>query len=121
MKIAITIWNERVSPVFDVARNIVVLDIEKKAIKQKSLEAFANDQPEYKASRLVQLEVNTLICGAISRYYARVISTHRIKIIPFISGEIDDIIQAFLSDTLPNPRLVMPGCCANRNLSSRQR
>jgi hypothetical protein len=27
MKVAIIVWNNRISPVFDVARNIIVLDI----------------------------------------------------------------------------------------------
>lgn len=111
MKAAITVWNNRISPVFDVARNLVVLEIENNSIKQKSLEMFPSDQPERKAIRMRELGVNTLICGAISRYVARLISVHRIEIIPFISGETDVVIQAFLSGQLPNPRLMMPGCC----------
>ncbi|MCG8334496.1 MAG: dinitrogenase iron-molybdenum cofactor biosynthesis domain-containing protein [Proteobacteria bacterium] len=111
MKTAITIWNDRISPVFDVARNLVILEIEGNVIKQKSLEIFPGDQPERKALRMKELGVNTLICGAISKYVARLISVHRIEIIPFISGETDVIIKAFLSGQLPNPRLMMPGCC----------
>ncbi len=119
MIIAITIWNNRVSPVFDVARSVIVVDIEEGIIRRKSIKSFANDQPEYKASLLKQLQVNTLICGAISTFYAGLISTHRIEIIPFITGDIEDVIKAFTSATLSNPKLMMPGCCKNRR--SRQR
>ena len=116
MKVAITVWNNRVSPVFDVARNVMILDISKGDINQKSLEVFTHDAPQYKASRLNQLQVSSLICGAISSYQARIISHHRIKIIPFITGEIEEIIDAFISDRLPNPKLMMPGCCRRQNL-----
>lgn len=111
MKAAITVWNNRISPVFDVARNLVVLEIENNSIKQRSLEVFPSDQPEKKAIRMKELGISTLICGAISKYVARLISVHRIEIIPFISGETDVVIKAFLSGQLPNPGMMMPGCC----------
>jgi predicted Fe-Mo cluster-binding NifX family protein len=111
MKTAISVWNNRISPVFDVARSLVVLEIENNSITQKTQEMFSGDYPERKAYRMKELGVNTLICGAISRYVARVISVHNIEVIPFITGDIDVVIQAYLSGTLPNPRLMMPGCC----------
>jgi predicted Fe-Mo cluster-binding NifX family protein len=114
MKVAITVWRNRISPVFDVARNIIILDVEKGKVLQERSESFSNDQPEHKAVRLQQLMVKTLICGAISKLQAHQISSHQIELIPFISGEIEDVIKAFLSGNLPNSKLMMPGCCRSR-------
>lgn len=114
MKVAITVWNDRISPVFDVARNIMILDVADGVVQKETFESIDSDDAERKAARLKQLNIQTLICGAISRYHARLIFREKIEIIPFISGEIDEVIKAYLSARLPNPKLMMPGCCKTR-------
>jgi predicted Fe-Mo cluster-binding NifX family protein len=109
MRLAVAIWNDRISPVFDVSRKIIVMDIEKGQVAGKRIEMFTNDNPTHKLSRLSELKVNTLICGAISRPVAEMIDQHGIHVIPFITGDQHEVVAAFLTGLLPSSDLSMPG------------
>ena len=112
MKIAIPTWNGRVSPVFDTASRLLVVEI----TEESETARFETDISEHflpsKSMRLTGLEIDTLICGAISRPLAAMITTAGITLIPWISGQVDEVLQAFLSNTLFDPRFIMPGCAS---------
>ena len=55
MRVAVAIWNHRISPVFDVSRKIMVLDIENRAVTAKDIQILSGDDPRYKATRLTEL------------------------------------------------------------------
>ena len=109
-KIAIPIWNGRVSPVFDTASRLLVVEVE----EEGECSRFETDISEHflpsKTMRLTGLGIDTLICGAISRPLAYMITTAGIKLIPWISGQVEEVVQAFLTNTLFDPRFIMPGC-----------
>ena len=110
MKIAIPTWNGRVSPVFDTASRLLVVEI----TEESETARFETDISEYflpsKSMRLTGLGIDTLICGTISRPFASMITTAGIKLIPWISGQVEEIVQAFLANMLFDPRFIMPGC-----------
>jgi predicted Fe-Mo cluster-binding NifX family protein len=114
MNLAIAIWNDRISPVFDVSRKILILNIENNSVINEVIEIFKNDNFTYKISRLIDLNIDVLICGAISNPLDEMINMHEIKTIPFTCGKIEAVINAFLKNTLGNQNLYMPGCCGFR-------
>jgi predicted Fe-Mo cluster-binding NifX family protein len=114
MKVAVAIWKDRISPVFDVSREILVLDVENNAIVTRTREMFENDHPIQKVLKMAALNIDTLICGAISNPLLELITFEGIETIPFTCGEITDVIQAFLKNALPDRKLSMPGCCGFR-------
>jgi predicted Fe-Mo cluster-binding NifX family protein len=109
MKIAIPTWNGRVSPVFDTASRLLVVEAEGGGERSR----FETDISEHfipsKVMRLTGLGVETLICGAISRPLASMVTTAGISLIPWISGNVEDVLQGFLSGTLFDLRFMMPG------------
>ncbi len=119
MKIALAVWNGRISPVFDVSRQVILLEIENGIITGNSEEIFTDDDPLCRVCKLADLKVDMLICGAISRMLAGMLAAYKIRIIPFIAGESEEVIDAWLNNRLPNPMLLMPGCCRQRNQSYR--
>ena len=110
MKIAIPTWNGRVSPVFDTASRLLVVEIK----EEIEVFRFETDISEHflpsKTMRLTGLGIDTLICGAISRPLVYMITTAGIKLIPWISGQVEEVVQAFLTNTLFDPQFIMPGC-----------
>lgn len=114
MKVAVAIWNDRISPVFDVSRRVLVLDIENGGIRDKSEYRFANDNPIHKIHMLKEMEIGTLICGAVSRHLFQMVNTSGVTTIPFIAGNVEEVISAYLAGALPNPKLCMPGCGIRR-------
>jgi len=64
--------------------------------------------------RLVEYGVDTLICGAVSTELLQELKSREIRVIAFVSGEADSVIDAFVAGDLPNERFSMPGCIQQR-------
>ena len=110
MKTAFAHWDDRIAPVFDIARRIHVVEADSGRIVAEAGEVLADDLPVQKAHRLVELGVGTLVCGAISRPFHEMVAANGIQVIPFVAGDLNDVIQAWLSGNLESDTFVMPGC-----------
>ena len=110
MRIAIAVWQSRVSPVFDVAGRLLVVEAESGRETSRTEETIAEPFLPRKVRRLRELGVNVLICGAISRPLAAMIAQAGIAVIPWIAGEVDQVLKGYLDGQLPDPRFLMPGC-----------
>ncbi|MBF0120660.1 MAG: NifB/NifX family molybdenum-iron cluster-binding protein [Desulfobacterales bacterium] len=121
MILAVAVGNNRISPVFDVAKKILVLEIEKGAIVRENIEVFSCDNSSYKITKLIELKVHTLICGAISRQLLNMITMNGIEIIPFIAGEVKEVISAYLEGGLSISIFSMPGCSKRQNKECKKR
>lgn len=110
MKVAIPVWSDQVSTVFDFARHLLLVKLDEgKEISRGELR-IQEGSPIFRAKRLSRLGVEVLICGAISRPLARIVASHGIEIIPFISGTVNDVLNAYLTGRLADPRFCLPGC-----------
>lgn len=110
MKVAFTAWEDRISPVFDSARKLLIADIENGQIVDRQYELF-DPQP---VSRLVDLlkalDIEVLICGAISQTPSIIIETSGVKLVSFVGGKIDDILKSYAKGIRIVPEFSMPGC-----------
>lgn len=121
MIVAIPVWQGRVSPVFDVAGQLLVVELNDAAEVARRQETLPDEAPERRVQRLQLLRVETLICGAVSRLMETLLAAGRIEVIPRICGDAEEVLQAFLSAGLQNDQFAMPGCCGNRNQQRRRR
>ena len=110
MKIAVTIWNDRIAPVFDVARDIRLVEVIDGRMLDPQEDILTGELPVQKALRLVELGVDTLICGAISRPVGAMIASYGIQVIPFVAGNPEAVIMAWLKGGLTEEVFMMPGC-----------
>jgi predicted Fe-Mo cluster-binding NifX family protein len=115
MKAALTVWDGRVSPVFDVSREAVILTITNRAVGVRSTENIEAPTAALKIERLIELGIETLICGAISEPLHRELTLRGVKVLGFVAGEIDEVVQALIAGTLPASVLSMPGCFGRQN------
>lgn len=110
MKIAIPLWNDCVSNVFDFAHRLLLVDIENgKEINRSEVELKA-DSLLQRAGRLKSLEVDVLVCGAISRALSQMVTTSGIQVLPYVTGRVGDVLQAYLTSQLVKPEFTLPGC-----------
>lgn len=114
MKMALTVWENRISPVFDAARMLLVVEIENTKIISRHYESFHPELPARLAVRLAQLDVAVLICGAISEMPANILEANGIKLIPFITGDAGEVIDAYVKEVPFMPAFLMPGCSHKR-------
>jgi predicted Fe-Mo cluster-binding NifX family protein len=106
MRIAIPIWNDRVSPVFDVARSVRVVDINDGVATCETHHKLEN---EARASKLVKLGVDLLICAAISTPLEAALWVSGIEVIPDTCGTVDEIVEALVSGDVELARFRSPG------------
>lgn len=109
MKTAITIWNGRVAPVFDVAHQCLLLT-------GKNRETLQIPQGNVTAKQAFFTEqgIGQLICGAISREYEDALLASGVEVVSFIAGPVDLVIDAWNADNLVQDQFSMPGCGCRR-------
>ena len=113
MRVAIPTWENRVSPVLDTASRLLIIEVK----NQKEIERFEtilDVQDLYgRCVRILNLGLDILICGAISRSYFRRLTATGLHIISGISGHPEDVLEAYLQGTLSHSRFSMPGYRGN--------
>ncbi len=109
MKVALPVWEERISPVFDAARTILVLEIDDRRVVGRRLLPCCPDRPREVADLLRDAGVSVLICGAISREPASLLESRGIRLVPFIAGRVEPVVASFLDGTGVGT-FRMPGC-----------
>lgn len=63
---------------------------------------------------LAEQGVTTLVCGAVSRPLQERLSAVGIKVVPFVAGDLRQVIQASFDGSLNGSAFTMPGCCGRR-------
>ncbi len=110
MKIGVTVWQNRISPLFDSAQLLWLCALESDAIKNIEHRRLQTVLPGPRAEELSAAGIDVLICGAISLPYTRAIEGRGIQIVPFISGNVQHVLDAYIQNKLNQPQFFMPGC-----------
>lgn len=107
--ISIPVWGDRVSPVFDYATRILVVKTEKGVECSRFETSLDGPFLAERINKLKSLGVHTLVCGAISRPLHYMLINAGIEVIPWISGSVNEVLEAFLKGKLYDVRFFMPG------------
>lgn len=119
MRVAIPLWQGRVSPVFDEASRILLVDVVENQEKSRQEESLAVRNPFERAQMLPKLGVKLLICGMISQTQQTALASAGIRIIPHICGSMEEVIAALLDGRIERGALRMPGCRGRRRMRNR--
>ena len=109
MKIAIPVYGYYVSNVFDFAHRLMLVDIQNGKETHRCEVDLKPESPPQRAGSLRNLGVDILICGAISRALAGMIAASGIQLLPFVTGRVAEILQAYITGQLLQPQFTMPG------------
>ena len=108
-KVAIPIFQNRVSPVLDSCRHMLLIDMEQGADMKRET-VYLDEMSLTERCRIFEkLDVAIVICGGVSEVFANLLTGVHIRLINGIAGGIDDVITAFLEERLDKPRFYMPG------------
>jgi len=114
MRLAVPIWNKRISPVFDVAKRVLVIDIDNGIEISRHEEKIEEETHQLRSKRLKDLGINSLICEAISKPLEVMLLSSGIQVIPHTCGPLQEVINTFISRGLTENDFLMPGCCKRR-------
>ena len=114
MRIAIPHWQGRVSPVFDVAGSLLLVDVtDKREVGRRDVPLTVAD-PALRARQVADLPTDVLICGAISWPLELALQSAGVEVVSQICGQVEEVMQSFLAETLEDGAFLMPGCCGRR-------
>lgn len=118
MKVAFSVWDARIAPVFDTARQVHLIEAESGRIAGEGDETLPDGPPFHQVMRLADLGVGTLVCGAISWPLHTMVTAAGIRAIPFVAGTLSEVVEAWLGGTIGREHFVMPGCRGRRGLAT---
>ena len=116
MRVAISTWEGKISPVFDVAKSLLVVDIEDGIEVNRSQKPLLEMTISRRASYLEQLGIDVLVCGAVSSALEERLRESGVKLIPFTCGIVEQVLNILVSGQFKERSFLMPGCRA-RDLS----
>ena len=112
MKIAIPVWENKISPVLDTASRLMVVELKKEGPMSR-FEIYLDERDlARRCLRIQDLCVDTLICGAVTRHFSEMLKASGVKLIPGISGQPEAVLNAYLDGTLAHSKYLMPGSSA---------
>jgi predicted Fe-Mo cluster-binding NifX family protein len=110
MKIAIPIWEGRVSPVMDTAQQLLVVEVRDGRERSRTLESMPRLHPVHLVRFIGDLGIDLVICGSVSRQLEWLLELSGTKVIPWIRGNVDKILTAYASGDLQDGSFSLPGC-----------
>ena len=120
MRIAVPIWEDRISPVLDTACRLLIVEKGEQPGAIRSETPLEEQDIHRRCLRIKGLGIDTLICGAVSRSFLRLLMASGIQIIYGVSGNHEDVLAAYFDGTLDHSGFLMPGfktkklCCRNQ-------
>lgn len=108
-KVAIPIWENRVSPVLDTANRLLIIELNGKTEQGREIYNLPVSHIFQRTRYIRELHVNTMLCGALSRPFHRMLVESGIRVYPWLTGEVQDVVNAYLDDNLADARFALPG------------
>ncbi|MCF8029573.1 MAG: NifB/NifX family molybdenum-iron cluster-binding protein [Desulfohalobiaceae bacterium] len=109
MLVAISVWNQRIAPVFDVSRMALLCLTQHGRMIREYREGLPSADPVGKIHKLLSLKTDVLICGAISRNILELAEMHGIATFPFTTGSVEEVKTAYMQDRLAESGFARPG------------
>ena len=109
MKVAIAVWEDRVSSVLDFSQRLVVVELKEGGEASRAQITLSEQNPFVKLAKLRELGIDVLICGAVSQPLASASTACGIQLLPYVTGRVDDVLKAYQAGQLGLPQFMLPG------------
>lgn len=109
MKIALAVWGNRISPVFDTSTTVLIVEVANGVELNRSILKIDEVGPIRRPKFLKEQGVNVLICGAITKEVTAACESSELEIIPFICGNVEQIVTAKIKGNSIREMFCMPG------------
>jgi predicted Fe-Mo cluster-binding NifX family protein len=100
MLVALTVWEDRISPLFEATRRVLVVHVQGCRIIDRYYTPFDSTNAIDRAALLDELGVNLLICGGISNFSENLIKARGIQVLAFASGSVEKVLDDYLTGRL---------------------
>jgi predicted Fe-Mo cluster-binding NifX family protein len=108
-RVAIPVFELRVSPVLDSCQRMVVVDIEKGCEIRRQELSLEKMPIHERIEVMTRWGIRKVICAGVSDIMCRFLAGKNIALVSGIAGELEKIIDAYICNRLDDACFVMPG------------
>lgn len=101
-------YKDRLASVFDNASELKMFRVEDNKICPAGYLSLPSKDPKDRTSAIMTCGATFLICGAICGCTVNELEQSGVRVIPWIRGVVDEILEAYQQNRLEN--YIMPGC-----------
>jgi len=109
MKVAIAVWEDRVSSVLDFSQRLFVVELSDGGQTSRVQVVLSEQSALAKLVQLRELGIDVLICGAVSQPLALAFTASGIQLLPYVTGRVEDVLKAYQAGELSLPQFTLPG------------
>ena len=114
MCVALATFENKIASLFESSNKFILIKSQSNKIQKSKAIPINNNSMNELIYLLKQNNVKVLICGAISGCNRRLLNAQNIKVIPWVTGDVNSIIRAYQSGMLFSSPYFMPGCKGRR-------
>jgi predicted Fe-Mo cluster-binding NifX family protein len=108
-RLAIPVFEARVSPVLDTCIRMLVVDIDGSREMARSEVFLEKMSISERTEVLMRWGIKKIICAGVSDLMCKLLKSRDIETISGIAGEVEKIIRAYCCGDLSDPCFCMPG------------
>ena len=108
-RVAIPVFESRVSPVLDSCRRMVIIDIDGDCEVGRQEVFFEKMSSLERIEIIARWGIGKIICAGVSDVMCRFLAGKNIAVISGIAGELEKIINAYICNRLDDQCFIMPG------------
>jgi predicted Fe-Mo cluster-binding NifX family protein len=109
MRLGIPLWRDEVSPVFDVAAKLLIIDVEDaREVARRVIPLGTPDAPE-RADRLAAMGIDVLVCGVITRTLEAIVTAAGVRVVSFVCGPVEQVARLIMSGARLPSECLLPG------------
>ncbi len=108
MRLALAAYQNRIASLFETSDRFVFVEPPRQQKQEQDVVLIKENNLSSMLQTMKNHQTSVLICGAISGCLANAIEVAGIRVIPYVTGDVDTIVKAFERGNLDNCR--MPGC-----------
>lgn len=99
-QIAIPVFEDRISNRLDCCEHLLLVSIEQDTIKKREFIRLLDNNPFAKLKTMIDLGIDVMICNGITDFYSQRLLENNVKVIPWISGNVDAVLKQYLENRL---------------------
>jgi predicted Fe-Mo cluster-binding NifX family protein len=109
MRLGIPVWRDEVSPVFDVASTLLVIDAEAGREISRHVRSLGTLHGQRRAGCLAAAGLDLLVCGVITRPLERMVTVAGVRVISLLCGPVEEVARSIISGAPFRSECLMPG------------
>ena len=107
--VVVPVFVSRVAPVFDSCTKALLVTISQGRETDRNELLLRNFSLSERAAMIQRVGVTDLICCGISDVLHRMLENSGVHVIPGIAGQVEEVLEAFMTEQLDQPHFRMPG------------